>query len=114
MTVLRGASYGGASSSASSSSTPARGSWNQCSDIDLPIAQTPDSQWNCIREHAYTLANSILAKRWTSNWRMHREYPMPIKHSVNDIAAVALREGVAAEPYPAPLNAPDLATLPPH
>ena len=45
---------------------------------------------------------------------MHREYPMPIKHSVNDIAAVALREGGAAEPCPASLNGPDLAALPPN
>ena len=45
---------------------------------------------------------------------MHRECPMPIKHSVNDIAAVALRERVAAEPYPALLNDTDLATLPPN
>ncbi len=30
------------------------------------------------------------------------------------ITSVALREGVAAEPYPAPLNDPDLATLPPN
>ena len=92
----------------------ARGGWNQYSDIDLLVVQAPDSAWNCIREQAYTLARSIFGQGMDIDlvYRTHRECHMQIEHSVNGIAAVALREGVAVEPYPAPLNDPDLDPAP--
>lgn len=40
-------------------------------------------------------------------YRTHRECRIQIQHSVNGIAAVALREGVAAESYPRPWHAPE-------
>ena len=98
----------------SSFGSRARGGWNQYSDIDLLVVQAPDSAWNCIREQAYTLARSIFGQGMDIDlvYRTHRECHMQIEHSVNGIAAVALREGVAVEPYPAPLNDPDLDPAP--
>ena len=87
----------------------ARGDWKPHSDIDLLIVQAPASEWAYIREKAHTLAKSIFGQLMDVDLvhRTHRECRIQIKHSVNGIAAVALREGVAVEPYPTPLNEPE-------
>ena len=86
----------------------ARGDWKPYSDIDLLIVQAPASEWAYIREKAHMLAKSIFGQLMDVDLvhRTHRECRIQIKHSVNGIAAVALREGVAVEPYPTPLNEP--------
>ncbi len=87
----------------------ARGDWNRYSDIDLLVVQAPDSEWGKIRTKAYELARSLFGKGMNIDLvhRTRRECHIQIQHSVNGIAAVALREGVAVEPYPQPLNEPD-------
>ena len=87
----------------------ARGDWKPYSDIDLLIVQAPASEWAYIREQAHTLAKSIFGQLMDVDLvhRTHRECRIQIKRSVNGIAAVALREGIAVEPYPTPLNEPE-------
>ena len=87
----------------------ARGDWNRYSDIDLLVVQAPDSEWDKIRAKAHELARSLFGKGMNIDLvhRTHRECHIQIQHSVNGIAAVALREGAAAAPYPQPLNEPD-------
>lgn len=88
----------------------ARGDWRPHSDIDLLIVQAPARERDRIQGTAHALASAIFGQPKPDIdfvYRTHRECRIQIQHSVNGIAAVALREGVAVAPYPRPWHAPE-------
>ena len=88
----------------------ARGDWHQHSDVDLLIVQAPAHEREHIQDTARVLAIAIFGQPKPDIdfvYRTHRECRIQIQHSVNGIAAVAYREGVAMEPYPQPGDEPE-------